>query len=945
MRCVRSRHHGGTVREGARSGARRAVAALAFWAATTAVALAADETVEISGRVTDRSGRTGFEGAIVRLDELGLEVATGPGGAFRFPASPAGAYTLVVRYVGTPVTTHAIDVRATGSLGAIPIGADVPTLANVLVVGRAAAQAEASSHKRAADVIVDVIAADGLGELPDQNVTDALKRLPGVSIVTEQGEGRFVTIRGVDPNLNAVSIGGARLPTGEDDARQVALDLVPAELLERVEVAKTATPDMDGDGLGGSIELRTLSAFERPAASANARVEGHYNEIEAAWSGRYAATATRVLPLGDDRELGLAFAGSVLNREFGWENLEASGGWPARGSGDDPLRAAERIEQRDYRIDFDRRALALNADFRAGTLADLHVRAFHSTIDEFQSLVASDYRFAAGELAALEADGATFEDARIDKTTTYRLETRRVDSVVAGGGRSVGPWRFDANAAWARATEREPGSLAASFEGEHDVAYRDTGPRPLVTPLDDDAFDPASYALAEVAEEVEDLEDRETHVAADARRELTFAARPAFLKLGAKLRRRDKAADVDLAVYDEFGRDVTLAEFASSRRYGLGAIGPTIAPRALRRFVDANRDAFELDDEETLIESRGADYAIGEDVDAAYLMGGADFGAWRVVAGARLERTSLRADGTRVTVDAEDDEALALEPVSARVDYTDVLPGLHIRFEPSARLLVRAALTRSLARPSFGELAPAQRIDLEAIDGEIVRRAEIGDPTLAPYRSTNVDLSVEYYDDEALTVFSAALFGKRIEDFVVRADVADLRFPGFEEVIAPVNGDRASLVGVELAWTRRFGELPPPWNGLLVSANATWVDSKSTLPLAQRELPLPNQSDVLANLALGYERGGFSARIAGNFRGERLVRLDEPEDPAFDVYEADRFLLDLSFKYRFDRHWQLAFEALNVADRPLYEFYGDRRFLARYEDYGRTYQLGLKYDF
>jgi outer membrane receptor protein involved in Fe transport len=88
----------------------------------------------------------------------------------------------------------------------------------------------------------------------------------------------------------------------------------------------------------------------------------------------------------------------------------------------------------------------------------------------------------------------------------------------------------------------------------------------------------------------------------------------------------------------------------------------------------------------------------------------------------------------------------------------------------------------------------------------------------------------------------------------------------------------------------------------------------------------------------------FEFRIAGNYRSPRLVRLDAPADPAFDVYEGDHFTIDLGAKWRLVRHWQLQFDAINLTDRPLYEYYGDPQHLARYETYGRTYRIGLRCD-
>ena len=147
-----------------------------------------------------------------------------------------------------------------------------------------------------------------------------------------------------------------------------------------------------------------------------------------------------------------------------------------------------------------------------------------------------------------------------------------------------------------------------------------------------------------------------------------------------------------------------------------------------------------------------------------------------------------------------------------------------------------------------------------------------------------------------------------------------------------------------MSYTHGYISLPAPWDGLLTTMNLTLTDSDARLRLTDRRLPLPNQSDRVANLVIGYAKGLLDFRIAGNYRSSRLIRLDEPEYRNFDVYEADHFSLDVSAKLRIDNHWRVQFDAINLTNRPLYEYYGDKQHLARYELYGRTFQLGVRCD-
>ena len=133
---------------------------------------------------------------------------------------------------------------------------------HVEVVGQAASIDKALKEQRSADSIKSVVHADGVAQLPDQNVAEAAQRLPGISIERDQGEGRFVSVRGLGPDLNSVTINGTLVPSPESERRAVALDVLPSELVQSLSVIKTLTPDMDANSLGGTVDVKSLSAFD-----------------------------------------------------------------------------------------------------------------------------------------------------------------------------------------------------------------------------------------------------------------------------------------------------------------------------------------------------------------------------------------------------------------------------------------------------------------------------------------------------------------------------------------------------------------------------------------------------------------------------------------------------------------------------------------------------------
>lgn len=138
----------------------------------------------------------------------------------------------------------------------------VTVLGEISVVGQAASLESALDMQQLADNIVSVVHADAIGQLPDSNAAEALQRIPGLSVERDQGEGRYVRVRGISPDLNAVTINGSLVPAPESDVRAVALDVLPAGLIRSLEVSKTLTPSQDANSIGGTIEVKTISAFD-----------------------------------------------------------------------------------------------------------------------------------------------------------------------------------------------------------------------------------------------------------------------------------------------------------------------------------------------------------------------------------------------------------------------------------------------------------------------------------------------------------------------------------------------------------------------------------------------------------------------------------------------------------------------------------------------------------
>lgn len=334
-------------------------------------------------------------------------------------------------------------------------------------------------------------------------------------------------------------------------------------------------------------------------------------------------------------------------------------------------------------------------------------------------------------------------------------------------------------------------------------------------------------------------------------------------------------------------------------------------------------------------ESRVNDFSMHEDINAGYLQGTLNAGLWRILGGLRYEGTDFRASGTGV-----DNGTFVASEVSHK--YHNWLPALHARRDLDADTAVRAAWTKSVVRPTFGQLAPGF-----VIDGD---EAQFGNPSLQPMQSNNLDLGVERRLGYA-GVLSAYVFFKDIKNFVYQTDVAGSgKWAGFDEAITFANGDKGRLQGLELAWSQTFRQLPAPWNGLLAGVNATLVSSDARIEgydsngsNVGRNIPLPNQSDRSGNLMLGYEMGAIGARLALNYKSPYLLETSDIKDASHDLYVDSQTQLDLSLRYSLNKQTQLVFQALNLTDEKYYVYTGERAYNAQYESYGPSYKLGISW--
>lgn len=807
---------------------------------------------------------------------------------------------------------------------------ETEVMEEVITIGNRAAIQAAVEQQRDAAGIINVLKKDDMGKLQDDNVSDALQRIPGLSVERDQGEGRFIRIRGLAPDLNSVTYNGTALAAPEAGRRAVALDVIPSDLLESIEVSKTLTPDIAAGSLGGNIELKSMTAFDRDDAYYSLTTDLGYNQQASETNPKIAGVLSDRFDLGGQQDvLGIAFAGSFQDRSFTTDNVETGGGWDF----DEP--GLEEFEQRAYSVNRERTGLALNVDYRPTDFASYYIRSLYSEFADTEIRQGLITEFA----DPLEA--GTTGGGELKRELKDRKETQEIQAVVLGTEQDFGDWTVKAELGTSKASESQPFAIGgAAFVQEFDegLGFRGVEVLDLIAP--EAAYQADGFEIDEI--EVSDAytEETEDNFKLDVAYDWLQPSYQVTFKGGTKFSQREKTAREDIFIFEDFEdlgvTNRTLADYTDGTvDYGLGRFGPNISAAQLWDVIDP----FNVQDFKDDVESELATYGIEEDIRAAYLMADIQLGEWQIITGARYEHDQRTANGSRY-----DDEAGEFSPEFSEYSNARWLPSIVTRLDVSPNTIFRAAYTTGMVRPNFEQLRPSFYIEND--DGDI--KAEFGNPALEPLTSTNFDIGLEHYD-ETLGVMSAMAFYKDIENFVYEADLAGR--PGFEtfdEAVTSVNGADGYVYGLELNLVHQLKDFDSFLDNFLVSSNITFTDSEATVEwfddgVAQtRDIPLPSQSDTTANFALGYETNRFSVRLAANFKSSYLVELGDIEDSAYDIYEDDNMTVDLSAKWLINDAISLSFAANNLTDESFYVYTGQRRYNAQYESYGRSYTVGLQ---
>lgn len=883
-----------------------------------AAPVSAQEVGRVDGTVLDAERGTFLRGVQVEIPSLNITTTTDREGNFALRRVPAGTYDVTFFYVGRDPVTEQVTIQG-GATETVSVSlsrvSDAAVQDTIIVVGTPIADSEAAalSRQRAADNVSNIIASDSIGRFPDRNAADALGRVAGISIERDQGQARFVNVRGAPAGFSTIAFNGVSVPSaGNGGAR---FDIIPNDVIGSIEVVKAITPDLPADSIGGFINIETAGAFDNDGFSVDAELALGVKQLGGGelFNGQLTVSDTFL-----DGKLGVLASGSFFHDNKVTDNTEN------RFIGEGERLFSRQADYRLYRLERQNTSGNVRFDFRPN---DNHSFFWNTVFSEFSDFEQRDQHIydlddaQFGEIGSAESDAigntpiqGTVYGVELDATFNMREDIESIFTTQLGGESDFEMFSLEWSAGFNETINaREPDSAYWEYDINNaddgiSVTYDYTNPDAPIIEVYDSILDPAAitaanpdgYALGDrlpgppiSAFTFENLEISDTEEVVEeyyGQFDIEYPWQPfgltSDLKFGGRVSLANATLeDTDLEVDDDIN-DFVNTDYANILTGNLSRATfpqPAMFEFGEDRSFNGRDEVFAAARENNLILTQGNVWENFYDVDfnvyAGYLMNTFRFDNFDIIVGGRVELTDWEAtgnnaldeDGLEDILEAGSDRGITLnelysatdamgapliEQVVAADDYIDFFPSVHFNYRPREDLVFRLAYTESIERPGYEDLAPNRIIDDEDSDlgpGGVIFISG-GNPALEPLRARSIDAYAEYYLPYR-GILSFGVFHKDIDDPIFGAeqelDGAAFGFPDNRvRLSGPLNGSDASITGFEFNYSQQFGFLPEPWDGFGTSINYTQAeDEAQTPPLFNEETGLNDGASRESGLA------------------------------------------------------------------------------------------------
>ena len=895
----------------------------------------------IRGRVVDAEENT-LPGASVYIENLKTGVISDVDGFYTLANLKPGTYTVRVTYVGYSPVEMTVTVPEGRTLEKNIVLNDGLELQEVQVVGVFGQERKALSMQKNAMGVMNVVSADQVGKFPDSNIGDALKRINGINVQYDQGEARFGQIRGTSADLTSVTVNGNRLPSAEGDTRNVQLDLIPADMVQTIEVSKVVTSDMDGDAIGGAINLVTKNTpYHRvlniTGGTGYTWISGKMQwNLGATWGDRFF----------NDR-LGIMIAASYQYAPGGSDNTEFE--YEVNDDGDVELTKAE---VRQYYVTRQRQSYSAAFDYKFNENHSISFKGIYNRRHDWENRYRVQYKKltskASKQSVVVETKGGA------DDTKDARLELQQTMDFTLDGEHLFGALKMDWAASYSRATEERPNERYAAlvYEGEdYGSTFVNQGTKQPYSTQALPSITDSGWVLDELTNEDEDIVENEYKVRVNFELPLSKGDYGNKLKFGGKFTSKDKSYKKTFYDYDPDILSSWSDNLTTQIRDGFmpGDQYPLNTPFISKSYL-GSIDFSKYEGEENYSEEAG-NYEATENIWAGYLRFDQKLGRnLDLTVGLRVEHTTLKTSGYNYNVDEDENESLT--PTGEyKNNYTNLLPSVLLRYKLGEDGNVRASYTRTLSRPKYSALIANKTINIA--DEE----AEIGDPNTKPSTSDNLDLSIDYYF-KSIGLVSAGLFYKNVKNVNVEAvgymtgdelglgsAYADTKF----EVTQNVNAYDARIWGIELALQRDFGFIHPSLKCLGFYGNYTYTHSSTRnynelLGVEDGDdVKMAGSPEHTGNVSLYFDKWGVNVRLSYNTASSFIDEMNLGSRELDRYYDSVNYL-DLNASYTWGKKVKTTIyaEATNLLNQPLRYYVGKSNRTAQVEYYGVKVTAGVK---
>jgi TonB-dependent receptor len=918
-----------------------------LWVAET---VAQERKGTITGRVADTSQAV-LPGARIDLQPTGKSAISDGHGDFTITDIVPGKYTLTVSYEGFEPFSKEVNVAGEAAErveAVLQIGKQSEI---VTVRGeRERGEVEAINIEKTADNIIQVLPNEVITSLPNTNIADAVGRLPSVSLERDEGEGKYIQIRGTEPRLSNVTINGIHVPSPEG-VRNVKLDVIPADLVDMVEINKTLSANQDADAIGGSVNLVTKSPADNPYVTILGM--GGYTPIS---GGRnlYQFDATAGQRFGKQKKIGLLFGGSYDYNARGINDIEPAPGVFTLPDGSTFL-GPNTEDQRNYHYDRTRYGFDGEGDYKLGDMSSVYLRGLYANFKDYGEdwiYTPSISNFISNpadpkNTCGITATGGVQGCGGMGFTDVYRTPGQQIFSVQAGARHAVKSTLITYELALSQA-HYTGGFAFGGFGGpgssDNSVAFAVDTANPFIPKFPVlngvNIHDPSQYQMSFADNEKDSIFERDVVGDISLNKQYSVGSHSSSFEVGFKGWDAKKTSRFDRENYN-LGAGLPMTQFLSNFKdnnyyFGNFTYGPVTDFNKILAAVQGGGTT------PNIPYNLRNSFDIGERIWAGYVMNTISFGRLRLQAGLRIESTQDALNAVNVVVDPNNPGQFIVTPVATDKSYVNPFPSVQAQYRIGSDTILRAAYGMGIARPNFGDTAPYFSQDPNSFP-----EFRQGNPNLKPTHGQNFDLLVEHYF-KPLGLIQGGFFYKALTDPIYTLLVPYNGAQPNENIL--VNGPNAHITGFEAAWQQRLSFLPGALNGMGVRANYSYTTSRATLPAASGRTDHPTLLRTAPNnwnFDVTYDKKGFSARMGLTHNDANIWFYggSNAKNPSGDTYLYPHTQVDAQASYWIPRGHglQVVVSGLNLNNEVFGFYQGAEQFPIQREYYSRTISAGLRW--